>query len=229
MITSKNILVHVSTYNREKLTKLCLKQLHKHKQESWIWVHDDGSNYDISCLSNYCDVLVSSENKGPTQAVLGSFKQVYDYIKNENMDHIKYIYHSDNDMYHDECYMDVLVSLYNKYNLPTTLFFHKYDVVLDRYDDAILNKNLPGASILFPVKWIEKINQNHAGGWDGYLSEVFGNKFICSSPSYVEHYDYDGYHSWVSDTDGRNFAINPSKYLESKKSYILKEVLLIND
>jgi hypothetical protein len=230
MITSDQIIIHVGTFNRKSITNFCLRQLKKYKQDALLYVHDDDSReYDSDWIDQFADIVTltgelrtkDSNVLRNTRVVFASFKYIQELVKTEEYSHIKYIYHCDNDIVHDKNFMNMLLYYYNKYNLPVSLFIHKYLVNLEELEDGYRSEHLPGASILFPISFVDRIDLNFAGSWDTYCNPIFGGNFIFSKNSYAEHYDFYGVHSYI----GSNFCINPTKYLMRIDPYIKRKIL----
>lgn len=237
-IDSSNIIIHVTTHNRKKITEICLAQLKQYKQDALLWVHDDGSSeYDIDWLNQFGDIVTTLRNphtfpnQRSTFAVLHSLQLAKKYA-DENPQYT-HVYHTDNDMFHDPDYIKALCKYWNKYKTTIVLFTEKnygrcgpdrtipHVPVLEKYDDGFRSCWGQGASWLFLLSHINKFDANFNGSWDGHINDLMGQDYIHTIPNYADHYTFHGVHSGMNP---ENFALYPSPYLENIRPQILQKL-----
>ena len=110
----KKVFIALSTYNRKKITTLCLENLKKivdKDSHSKIAIYDDAStSYDEKFLKNYSDVVLRfSRNGGIERSRARSFRD-FEYIYKE----YDLFYMTDNDTIHDPDFLKILREIYDR-------------------------------------------------------------------------------------------------------------------
>jgi len=231
----QSLLIVMTTYNRKAVTEVCLKNMEAVKGEAALWVVDDHSTeYGLKDL----------ERLAPTAMVrqydkkLG-VEKLRAQIQGDALKTLfKYIYHTDNDAYHDPDWLHRLFELHQKHTKLIGLFNsrHHFDKTIRfsdqlskmagfKKDDVRFRRACPGISFFFDMSLIKEVPAVGKGQcWDF----AFGEKLlpaVISTTSYVEHFGADGLHNKTFDHDRSQ---NPTKWLQKQRT-ILIDQLKLND
>lgn len=248
----KKVFIALSTYNRKKITTLCLENLKKIVDKdghSKLAIYDDAStSYDEKFLKNYSDVVLRfSRNGGIERSRARSFRD-FEYIYKE----YDLFYMTDNDTIHDPDFLKILREIYDrsskdsKNKLPIGLYnsaFHNNSKNIIHENDILsVRKTCPGVSQCFDRNMVSKIvdfiNTNPVYetlyGFDYHWPSSLGVPFLQTKTSYLEHFardkDEKGIHSTFTKEDpmkdlDRDRAISPTLYLEKVRKEIIDEIL----
>lgn len=222
----KKIYIAVTTYNRKKITELCLNQLKQVSNESDIFIYDDGSTeYDETWLKQFSDHVSISKNKGIEEQRLQHFKDFYN-------SEYEFLYLTDNDAFHDTNWEDMAILLHDKWNVPISLYnsnCHTHFTVDDTEQFEVIREYLPGISIFLDREMVKRVlddSNTHGGkliakhgGFDWRVGELYNNKVIISRTSYVDHYGYGGMHCNLHENG--DWALNPTGALFFLKKRII--------
>jgi cephalosporin hydroxylase len=220
--------IAVATFNRQKITEIVLRQLAKHKADSYLHVTDDYStDYDERWLKTLgADLVVRPPKKcGIDQIRLQELKTFmstdYDLC-----------YLTDNDAYHDPAYVSVLKNTYTKFKKPISLYntnYHRrdYEIIMG---DVVIRNNMPGISHLYDRQMVQNILDviatrypHGVTEWDCVFPNFAANCTVTTRTSYVQHYGAFGIHSGPNDYY-RDTAVNPTKYLIDTWEPILEQL-----
>ena len=245
------IFIALSTYNRKKITSLCLENLKNiiDKDESALLaIYDDAStNYDEKFLKKYSDnVLRFRVNGGIERSRARAVRDFEHIYKNFDL-----FYMTDNDTIHDPVFLQTLRTIYetstkNKdEKLPIGLFnsvFHNQPKNIIHDNDVIsIRQTCPGVSQCFDRSMISRIvkfiDENPVYetlyGFDYYWPASLGIPFLQTKTSYLEHFARDknekGLHSSFSDNPMDDFdrdrALFPTSYLKKIRKDIIRKIL----
>lgn len=214
---SKNIMIAMATYNRKLITKICVENISKYKGLASLCIFDDHSTeYDKIDISSWG--IVDSVNRFPTKLGIEDLRvQIHKVAASLKF---KYIYHIDNDAYHDPNWLIRLYELRKSHDGLLGLYNSKFhiDRTLDDKGSYILRSSCPGISYFYEVSKLGNVPTEFGKRcWD----YAFGDK-LCpaaiSNISYVEHFGADGVHNKDFDRDR---ACNPSSWLVDERIRIL--------
>jgi len=225
----KKILITVSTFNRKKITALSLEQTKRYKTTyCHLQVYNDhSSEYDNTFLSSYADKVILLPNKMGINDL--RWYQFENFLETD----FDFLYMTDNDVIHDPNYVSMLEQLYEKgkRKLPVSLFnsiFMLQPRLILFYEKGVFIKtSAQGLSMFYDKRMVEKIvsTSNNIGDlldylpWDAKASACLELPWITPEISYLEHFGADGLHS---DNYERQRAINPTEYLQERRSSILQ-------
>lgn len=202
----------MSTFNRRRITSLCLAQLKKTKgKDIKIQCWDAGSTeYTTQDLYEWgADEVYKSlfhVNDGQNRAI-----QLTHFI-NKEKDEL--IYLVDNDAFHAAGWHKQLMRLWNKHKRITTLFNAGEHSSFLEEGDAVFKKTCGGISMLLNREVISKNGyENFTSGYD-WIIPKWWDFVVCSRINYIAHLNISGLHSRENDI---SLGINPCKYLISKK------------
>lgn len=228
---SKNkIWIAVATFNRPKIAEISLKQLNEYKKGNVIHITDDNSNqYNArEFFFSYADEIeVNSNNLGIHKLRCNQFR---DFLENRNEE---FIYMTDSDTLHDPNYINQLLFLMNKYNLPACLYNtrHHFNSTLKDNGNEILRASMPGVSQFFHREHVKIIVNylNKMGdpvyAWDYRVVEALKSPVVTSKISYVDHFGGEG--SIHNKTLEQDKAYNPTSFLNKNRKQV-EEYLLNN-
>ncbi len=225
---TSNTIIVVTTYNRSAITRVCLENLSATKHHATLVILDDHStDYDISDLKEW-----SQSN----HVVRFGEKMHVDKLRAKaheigRLSGAKYIYHTDNDAYHDPLWLMKIYEMVSTGAHFVGLFSSKHHTkfTVNMSGNYILRTACPGISFFYELSALDRsINFSNriTGQESNYLSWdfVFGNILglaLISSTSYVEHFGADGIHNKSFDDDT---AMNPSNWLKIRRNEILKTI-----
>jgi glycosyltransferase involved in cell wall biosynthesis len=245
------IMIAVATYNRPRITSLCLENLARITQENDadLVIYDDCStSYDYQWLSNYArQVIVFPRHIGIEASRARAFRDFAHVFTNYEL-----IYLTDNDTIHDPSFVQVLRDIFdfqsnNSQSNPVGLFrshFHENAVTV-RSSGFFLSKTCPGVSQCYTREMVERIvsaldtnsTLEFTYGWDYHFPSVLDSEFLLTEVSYLQHFGRDKYEGGIHASNSgpdkaaflqdfaRDSAINPSKYLIDNQSLIIDSIL----
>lgn len=217
----------VATWNRKKITEICLKQLHSHKQDSFLHVSDDYStDYSLDDLSKYCDLVERPSKKLGIHAM--RCWEIEQFLKTD----YDLIYFTDNDAFHDPSYIDRLKDVYSRYKLPVSLYNTRWHFMntISEDGDTVIRSSMPGISQLYNREMATRIlNTVRQIGvpdyaWDYRFVEYLKTQTVTTKTSYIEHFGPGGIHNPGNDFE-RDRATNPTMYLIEKRQPIINYLL----
>lgn len=213
----------VATWNRKKITEICLKQLYSNKRDSFLHISDDYSTeYSISDMSKYCDLIEQPVKKLGIHAM--RCWEIEQFLKTD----YDLIYFTDNDAFHDPSYIDRLKDVYSRYKTPVSLYntrWHFMNTVREE-QDVVIRTTMPGISQLYDramattILNILKQNGIPDYAWDYRFVEYLKMQTTTTRSSYVEHFGIHGIHNPGNDFE-RDRATNPTMYLIEKRQPII--------
>lgn len=230
---SSEILVVVTTYNRPKITELALRNLSASSLKAGLWILDDHSTeYDLDFLRAAAPHAERVERREKKVGI--DHQRFLCQLEAFETDY-KYIYHTDNDAFHDPDWIARLCQIHTAFkNVPICLYntvFHIKNTMKIVEELAVaLRKFCPGISFFYPQSLLQpsasRIKQLLTSplttNWDFYFGTFLGKPTATSLMSYVEHFGAGGIHN--SDYD-RDRAFSPTPYLLTERQKII-EVLL---
>ena len=209
-------LIVMATYNRKQITEMCLKNLNSFRHGTALWVYDDHST-EISMEELSIWAPGAEVRRAATK--LGIEKLRLEIHREAQKQNFKYIYHTDNDAYHDPEWLrrlyeirqkhDGLIGLYN-----TNLHYHNNISV---NDDIIMRKSCPGISFFYEISKLKECPDKIYNSWD----YVFGDKLApaaISKVSFVEHFGAGGIHN---KDFNRDRAANPTPWLAEQRARLI--------
>ena len=246
------IFIALSTFNRKKITKLCLENLSKIISDdgnSELFIYDDASTtYDEKFLSKFSNNVLRFRVTGGIERSRARSIRDFEYIYKD----FDLFYMTDNDTIHDPKFLDILRAIYNSSSdkaenkLPIGLYnsvFHtSSENIIHENDVLSIRKTCPGVSQCFDrtmiTKMVNFLNKNPVYetlyGFDYHWPASLGIPFLQTKISYLEHFardrDEKGIHSTftkenpMADFD-RDKAINPTQYLNNIREKIIDQIL----
>ena len=212
----KNILIVMTTFNRKAVTEICLKNIYDHKGSATLWVFDDYSTeYDL----NYLKLIAPNAEFHRPQIKYG-IEQLRLYIQLlASKTEYKFIYHIDNDCYHDPGWAKQLYKIYQQHKGLIGLYntMHHFHRTIEAKGEYILRKACPGISFFYEQSKMLKIPTLY-NSWDFVFGDILGPAAI-STNSYVEHFGANGMHNGDFESDR---ASNPTPWLIAERERILK-------
>lgn len=219
------IWISLATYNRKKITEIVLRQLATFKQDSFLHVTDDhSSEYDVAFLKN-----LGADSVEQPVSKLGIH-----HIRCQEMEQFlqsdyDLCYFTDNDAFHDPMYVTKLKEIYNRYQLPSTLYNTRwhFNSTVNQDGDVLFRKTMPGISQLYDKKMATIIvEQLHKRGrpdyaWDYRFIEWLNTLTIATNISYVEHFGVGGIHNTSLTDFDRDRAHNPTMFLQQQRPIII--------
>lgn len=213
----EQVLICVTTFDRKEVTEICLKNLSATKNEATLWIFDDHSkDYDLDFLKTLCPSarIFRFSNK------LGVERLRMEIQKEASKTNYRYIYHTDNDAYHDSVWLNRLYEISQKHKGLIGLYntFHHFHQTIEDKDDFILRKSCPGISFFFEQSLLKEMPPHLYNSWDFVVGDLLLPAAI-SKVSYVEHIGLNGIHNKEIDRDR---AFNPTEWLKEERVLILK-------
>lgn len=212
----KSVVIVMTTFNRKAVTELCLRNLYNTKGAATLWVYDDYSTEmtleDLKAIAPGAEI-----KRAPRKLYIDALRK---YVHHEaKAAGFKYIYHVDNDAYHDPKWFGRLMQLHRVHDGLIGLYnspFHQWYKVEDRGDYEI-RKECPGVSFFYEIAKLPAILPNRGGSWDFVFAAGLGNCAI-SKTSFVEHLGAGGIHNKDFDRDR---AQNPTPWLKTERERLI--------
>ena len=214
----------MSTFNRPKITSLCLKQLSKTKPKGAKIQCWDARSTEYTTQDLYewgADEVyksLSQVNDGQNRAI-----QLTHFI---NKEHDELIYLVDNDAFHAAGWHKQLMRLWNKHKRITTLFNAGEHRSFSEEGEAVFKKTCGGISMLLSREVVSKNKYDHLTSSYDWAIPKWWDFVVCSKESFVAHLDFLGLHSVKSKT-GVCLGVNPNKYLVDM-SQAIKDAIKID-
>ena len=219
----------MTTYNRKSITEVCLKNMEAVKGEATLWVVDDHSTeYGLNELQAIAptSIIKRYPKKLGIEKLRSKIQQ--DALKTK----FKYIYHTDNDAFHDPIWLERLFEIHKQHNTLIGLFNSEHHANRDmRFANQLASINVkyrracPGISFFFNMSLLKEIPEVKKGQcWDF----IFGDKLLpaaISVTSYVEHLGADGLHNKSFDHDR---AVNPTIWLQKQRKILIDQLKLVD-
>jgi hypothetical protein len=244
------ILIALATYERPKITELCLKnlQLIRLNKNIRLIIYDDASSqYDMPYLLKYSDEVIKfARNGGIERSRARAFRDFIHRFKEFDL-----LYLTDNDSIHDPIFTQYLIELFTlqrqeNESWPVGLFnssMHK-EAIVNENEHFYLYKTCPGISQCYDRSMATRIVSyldSHPTAesdihWDFKWPSVLESNFLIPKISYVEHFARDvnegGLHSAFTGNNKEAFlrdferdcAINPSQYLVKIKEQVIQDL-----
>jgi len=219
----RQILILVSTYNRRDVTKLCLSNLCGTKSTASLWLYDD-------CSSEYGEEFL--------REAAPCAEKIFRAEKNMGIDRLRYrmhldalespyrfVYHTDNDAFHDPHWIHRLHEISQIYQGPIGLYNSRFHIGRQR-GGLVLSRSCPGISFFYDKNLIPKetaealLTSPPRNSWDYVFGDLL-KEIAISQQSYVEHFGANGLHN--SDFE-RDRAMNPTPYLRKMRPHLLAEL-----
>lgn len=217
--TSK-VVIALATFNRKKMTELCISNLIQTKQDATLYIYDDHSTeYDLEWLKGIAPG--AKVIRKPTK--LGIERIRIEAQIDALADGYEYIYHTDNDAIHDPQWLEQIHSIVNDYPHGWVSLYHSkiHKIIQTDARGRHIKVTCPGISFFYPVKNLEnhmdEVKRLEQRFWDF----TFGKHLkycVCSGNSFVEHFGVGGLHN--SDFE-RDRASDPTPFLIEKRKEIL--------
>jgi len=219
----RNLVIAFVTFNRKEVTEICLDQINKTKFGSTLVVYDDCSDdFDVGFLKRVSKDAIVKRMDRPT-GVGGVRSEIHNEFKKE----FRFIYHTDNDAYHDPNWMYRLHELYTRYKLPTGLFtLGKRHHIIKEMGGESVNRMCQGVSFFYDfgslegIKYNKKVDPRTSPGWDNMTSRVL-KRFIVSGVSYLEHFGANGL---TTREYSDNRAYNPTMWLQNMRDSVIESL-----
>jgi len=227
----RNLVIIFVTFNRKGITEICLDQINKTRFGSTLAVYDDCStDFDDKFLRSISTDAIIRRMKCSTGLGKIRFKAHNDF-KND----FQFIYHTDNDAYHDPHWLHRLFTLHLKYGIPVSLFNDPYhlncDNIIVNHDGVSIRRRCPGISFFYPLNCLDRVlfskrySVGRSGfkerpGWDIINSKALG-RFAISEESFVEHYGADGVNTY---SNYKCTAVNPTPWLQQGREAVLDSI-----
>ena len=215
----KNTVIAATTFNRKAITQLCFYNLHANKGACTLWIYDDHSTeYPLDFLQA---VAPQATVKQPPKKL--GIEKLRPLIHNEaTAAGFKFIYHVDNDAYHDPNWRTELYKLYQK--APGLLGLYNSNLhqvyTLSDIGDYLVRKHCPGISFFYELAAINDTTKGSGLSWDMKFGSQFPSAHVTKT-SFVEHLGAGGIHN----TDfNRDRAINPTDWLKIERERIIKQL-----
>ena len=217
---SKRVLILVTTHNRAAVTKVCLSNLSATKGQASLWIYDDSStDYDLDFLRGaapHADKVVRTESNLGVDRLrytmqLDAFDAPFDYV-----------YHCDNDAFHDPQWLQRLFEMSQAHQGPIGLYNSRYHTGVEK-NGILYSETCPGISFFYRQQDLKRdlvetlLRASPKRSWDYVLGDLLGVKAI-SQQSYVEHFGAGGIHN--NDFE-RDRAMNPTPYLRKIRPHII--------
>lgn len=216
---AKNTLIVMTTFNRGKMTKLSLQNIDQSKFQASLAVLDDhSSEYSLDELKSWAPTanIVRPEKKsGINKLRVIAHQMAFG-------GGYKYVYHVDNDSYHDPLWLHRLYEMRGSYSGLLCLYntiHHRYHTISET-SDCFIRKTTPGLSFFYEVSKLTTLPENFYNSWDFVFGDILGPSCV-SKVSYVEHFGAGGIHN---NDFNRDRADNPTVYLKEKRDNIIKEL-----
>jgi hypothetical protein len=227
----------VQTFNRKKITEICLNQIKTYKDDAHLRIINDYSTeYDNEWLKQFSDDVIQYEKKLTINRLKWrTFKAFLDTD-------YTHLYMCDSDIYHDPSFINILKK-YQGNNLPITLyrssFIHSFGDGVSKYlkhwDNISLKSGLfGGASVFLNRNHIEKIvsqlpdediwaSFTSKEAWDSKIQRMIDEKklYLIPKESYCEHFGTGGQNHKTKNSD---YALNPTQYLKDNCPKIWKTI-----
>ena len=244
------ILIALATFNRRRITELCLNNLKEIiDNDVKLVIYDDASEtYDETFLKKFSENVLRFRISGGVERSRARAFRDFEYIYKD----FELLYITDNDTIHDPHFISVLRDLntvssvsYEK-KMPMGFFnsvFHSSPNNIIKDDGEVsIRKTCPGVSQCYSRDMVTKIvnflNQNPifetAYGFDYFWPAQLQVPFVQTNMSYLEHFARDknegGIHSKVNNEDPRkdferDRALNPTKYLIEIREKVIDLIL----
>ena len=212
----KNILIVMTTFNRKAVTEICLKNIHDHKGFATLWVFDDHSTeYNLNNLK----LIAPSAHFFRPESKMGIEKMRLHIQSLAHHTNYKFIYHIDNDCYHDPEWAKQLYKIYQHHDGLIGLYntLHHFHRTIENKGEYILRKACPGISFFYEQAKLKEIPNKLYNSWDFVFGDMLGTAAI-SNVSYVEHFGANGIHNSNYESDR---AANPTPWLMQERERIL--------
>ena len=214
----KSTLIVMTTFNRKDITEICVKNIHEHKRDASLWIVDDHSTeYDINWLQSIAPnaTIVQFTEK------LGIEKLRYNIQVETLKTEYKFVYHTDNDAFHDPLWLVRLYELYY-HNVPVLGLYntnHHFKHTVKEYSNYILRSACAGISFWIEQEKIKSLPTEFNDSWDYEFCNMLGKRAVVSEVSFVEHFGGGGIHNRDFERDR---AYNPTTFLKNERPRILK-------
>lgn len=219
---SKDIVIVLATFNRKKVTEICLKNLSQTCKYATLWVIDDYSTeYDLDFLKQ----IAPNANVFRLEKKYGiEHLRRHSHFLAEKAG-FKFIYHTDNDAFHDPNWLEKLFEIHQKgfnwiglYNTA-----HHNHRTKRKFDEEIdIRSACPGISFFYKIDLLSGVIPDFLpNSWDFVFGDIL---FECavSTTSYLEHFGANGLHNTNFDGDR---AKNPTKWLSDRREEILNKLM----
>lgn len=185
-------MVAVPVYARKIVTTVCVSQLASTRNGAFLWVHDDKSPEQHSCileLKHMCDMLTVSSARMREHKVRQM--QILHFLESE----YEFLYLADNDSFHDPAWVSALQSLHEASGMAVSLYNTRARgrTPPEPGEGYELCDFSSGNSMLLtrPMAEIVASQGSMENGWEDYVIKPLhshGIRFAIPRISLVEHY-----------------------------------------
>ena len=211
--------IAATTFNRKQITGICLKNLNALKGQCTLWIYDDHSHeYQTDFLQAIAPQ--ATVRRAPKKLGIEGLRPLVH--QDAVQAGFKFIYHVDNDAYHDPSWREALYKLYCKapgllglYNSNLHLWY-----TVQEMDDYFVRKHCPGISFFYELSKLQDTTKGKGLSWDMRFGSLFPSANITKT-SFVEHFGAGGIHN---QDFNRDRATNPTEWLKLERTRILKEL-----
>ena len=245
------ILVAVATYNRPRITEICLKNLAGicSEEGASLVIYDDCSTiYGARELSRYSSMVVVFPRRVGIE--ISRARAFRDFVHVHRSFDLLYL--TDNDTLHDPAFLRVLRDIFlfqsvHSYSNPVGLFrsrFHEAAITAEA-EGFVMSRTCPGVSQCYTREMAERIvsaldhhpTLEYTYGWDYHYPSVLQTEFVITLSSYVQHFARDRVEGGIHATNGgvtesafrkdfaRDSAMNPTKFLMEMEDTVIQTVL----
>lgn len=245
------ILVAVATYNRPRITELCLKNLSgicsKGNAELTIYA-DCSTDYGVAELAEYSPMVVVFPRRVGIE--ISRARAFRDFVHLHRSFDLLYL--TDNDTLHDPEFLQVLQDIFSfqgtySYRNPVGLFrsrFHQSAITTES-EGFVMSKTCPGVSQCYTRDMAEQIvaaldhhsTLEYTYGWDYHYPAVLQSDFLLTANSYVQHFARDQLEGGIHAPNGgatesafrrdfaRDSALNPTRFLKEVEDTVIHQVV----
>lgn len=218
------MIVSMSTFNRPKVTRLCIEQLANTKKDGTIFQVWDAGSSEMTPSDLYAwgadeVYLARGKNDGQNRTL-----QFYHFLNHTDE---TLLYCVDNDAYHDPEWEDRLLELHERYGCIVNLFNsanHKKSTI-EESGDVTLRRTCGGISFTVTRDLVVRNFRPLSKGYDWVVPTW--DKHVCtSSRSFVAHVDFGGEHTHFHHQHGQiDTGMNPTDSIVQAK-YDIEQALM---
>lgn len=214
---SKALVIAQTTFNRRAITEISLANIEATKGLATHWVYDDHSTQmtveEIQAMAPTATVVRLPGKKG--------IHSMRAFLHEEAIKAgFRFIYHTDNDAYHDPEWLKRMYDIWAKLQLPVGLYNTRHHLhnTLRTVDDVDVRHQCPGVSMMYELSKCPVPMVNPSFQWDINYSKAL-KEIAISKTAYVEHFGADGIHNKDHERDR---AHTPTAWLQAERPRILE-------
>jgi hypothetical protein len=214
----------MSTFNRPRVTELCVRQLAETKSESTILQVWDAGSSEVCPVELYAwgadeVYLARGKNDGQNRTL-----QFHHFLKHSDED---LIYCVDNDAYHDPAWEARLMAMHQEHGCIVNLFnsANHDNSTINAGEDVTLRRTCGGISFTLTRALLSQNFRQLSKGYDWVVPRW--DKHVCTSTqSYVAHVDIGGEHTHFHQQTGQiDTGMNPTDSIKKAKIMLECELL----